>query len=218
MFLTARTIRRLILDHNPPLIDVVGGTDAQIDDLVKRVQRLEGSVFEFTLESIEVQRKSRDIPFLGKDDRMIPPAGTLSFAPLCEVGTPETWLLRPGISYKLVSLETVTMPLFLCAFLDPRTSEFKAQGDLSMARIAPGFKGTLTGEFHITAEDGFIKMQRGFKFCQASFGLFISDEVFGMFEKIFRQITPDEVDDYQGIWGEHTGNQTTTDGKTVRAF
>ena len=224
MFLTAHTIRRLIAELDPPLIDIVipkdlEGPEREVLEEKReglKARFIEGSCFDLELASIgQIDCSEGEFPFLGRDERMIPKTISFEFDNVF-AGKKDVRLLCSRQSYLFQSLETINMPPWLCGFVIPRTSIPRAGGSIVTGSISPGFSGRITQCW--SSPDTYTYVQKGFRFVSVRFALLIPDATVQRYQRQYYRSTSQftqEVDLYSGIWG---GDKLTTEGKTERGF
>jgi len=219
MILTSKSVRRLITELKPPLVDIVipdGASAVKKAELQKKrealkTSRIEGACFDLELAVVERKADFFKVPFLGRETRMIPPTVKVDFAGEALTGYPDVWRLHDQRSYKLQSLETINMPPYLMGLLHMRTSFFRANGGMSWSFIKPGFSGRIVIEAHMI--EGEIDVQQGWKFISLAFARFTDDKMLKVYMDNFNKQN-DEIDVYDGIW---SGSKITTNGEHERA-
>jgi deoxycytidine triphosphate deaminase len=197
--LCAETILTLIDCLEPPLIEPPGEwfSDDAREDWIKRMQRVEGGAFELTVDRVLRPAMPGDaICKLSIQDRVVKATHPIEWSDENNVA------LFPGDYYLLQSAETLNMPPWLYARVEPRTTLFRMGSSMDCASAHPGYSGVITVGLYVHSCSSGILLGRGARFCNLHFLEFDSRR-------------PQDTHPYGGIW---SGNKTDTGGKCERAF
>lgn len=198
MLLSAKTIRRLILDGvRVQRSDGTYTTKALIDPVpADRLEFIEGSAYDLTLAAVHFhQREHYHCAEIGTDYRLIPPTepAFLSKEDPRNLGREGWWLILGGCCL-LESAETVNIPINLNGVIKPRTSLFRSFATVTCSDAHPNYQGKIV--ILVQAAHS-IWLEKSCRFASIK----------------FEQFDSEETDAYRGIW---SGDKITTEGQIER--
>ena len=198
--LTAETIRDLTINHN-----LITRPDYNSDEeWQERVDFIEGSQFDLTLDTIFLPVLKRFTPFIGRYSRETPGLEEVESA-YSPVRKEEIWKLAPGY-YIGTTGETVSLPFWMKGLLGARTSCFMCGVIPEVTFVNPEFSGLL--RFGLDVHN-YVEIGKGARVITLNFDIF---DLFQKYdEKYLLELTKhgDKVQPYKGIW---TGSKVSTEG------
>lgn len=198
--LTATVIRDLVVNHSlisKPLYN-------SEDEWRERINFIEGSQFDLTLDILYRPILKRFTPFIGRYSRETPGLEEVESA-FSPVRKEDIWKLAPGY-YIGVTGETVTLPSWVKGFLGARTSCFMCGAVPNVTFVNPGFSGILRFGFML---HNYMEIGKGARVITINLGIF---DLFQKYDEDYLlKMTGHEsdIEVYEGIWG---GNKVSTEG------
>lgn len=177
-----------------------------------QLEFLEGSAYDLRVDKVfefpilDGAHWKTQVPFVGKDYRRTPAVSELSPSdhlimvdkkPIEFSG----WHLEGVRSYLVQTVETVSIPRYLFAMCDSRTTVFRSAAWLFATPVRPGYTGVLTFGLHVSSLDG-IYIERGSRIASMMVG----------------RLGVGNTGTYKGKWGDASGNMPGTDGKGREAY